>query len=225
MATQRRKKRPYESVSYSHPVFRPYTEALGQVALAWNGFHSAMALLFCTVMGGGIANQHLAVWHALKNDRAQRDIPQAAAKESFGFESDIGRKVFEEIRWLNGQATRIEDARDDALHSPLFGYARDGRDPPVVPMTGLGHIRAQKLLEADVKRGLLTEFRWCRDAALVLTDYIRDIDELLSFDPLRLYSWPDRPALPNRGQTKNDSRRRPRTRREEPQPPPQSSSL
>jgi hypothetical protein len=156
MATRRRRKRPYESVSYSHPVFRPYTMALGQIALAWNGLHSAMALLFCTVMGGGFANQFLAVWHAIRNDAAQRAILLAAAKDSFGYASDVGAKVFSEIEWINGQARRVEDIRDDALHSPLWGF--DQREPPVVPMTGLGHLRAQRLLEADVKRGLLNEF-------------------------------------------------------------------
>jgi hypothetical protein len=213
----RRKKRPYDSVSYSHPVFRPYNEALGQIALAWNGLHSAMALLFCTVMGGGYANQFLAIWHALKNDAAQRDILQAAAKDSFGYESDLGAKVFEEIKWINGHARKVSDARDDALHSPLWGFHQ--RETPVVPMTGLGHQRAQKL--AAAQRGLLAEFRWCRNASLVLTDYVKDIDELLSRDPLPLLSWRDRPALPNRGQTKSDRRPR-RTRKAARPPPPQS---
>jgi hypothetical protein len=151
---------------------------------------------------GGFSNQFLAVWHALKNDAAQRDILQAAARDSFGYDSPLGAKVFTEIKWINGQATKVSDARDDALHCPLWGFERGQTETPVVPVTGLGHRRAQKLLEA--KRGLLAEFRWCRDAALILTDYVKDIDELLSRDPSPLPAWPDRPALPNRGQTKTD---------------------
>jgi hypothetical protein len=201
-AHPRRKKRVYESVSYSNDVFRPYTAALGQIALAWNGLHSAMAMLFCTVMGGGMSNQFPAIWHTLKNDGAQRDILQAAAKDSFGYASPVGAKVFEEITWINGQARKVSDARDDALHSPLWGFKRGRPEPLVVPVTGLGHVRAKKL--ADAQRGLLTEFRWCRDSSLVLTDYVKDIDELLCRDPLPLLSWPERPSLPNRGQTKND---------------------
>jgi len=220
MATRRRKKRPYDSISYSHPVFRPYTAALGQIALAWNGLHSAMALLFCTVMGGGFSNQFLAIWHALRNDAAQRAILEAAAKDSFGYDSELGAKIFAEIHWINGQARRIEDARDDALHSPLWGFERGQRETLVVPVTGLGHRRAQKLSEA--KRGLLAEFRWCRDASLALTNYVKDIDELLSRDPLPILSWPDRPVLPNRGQTKNDPPRSRRTRKAKRPPPPQS---
>ena len=53
MTTTRRKREPWESIPYTHPAFRPYTTALGELALAWNGLHSEMALLFCTLMGGG----------------------------------------------------------------------------------------------------------------------------------------------------------------------------
>ncbi len=77
-----RRKAAWEPVSYSHPVFRPYVAALGQIPLAWNGLHSQRALLFCTVMGGRYSNQFLAVWHAIKSDRMQRDVLEAAARES-----------------------------------------------------------------------------------------------------------------------------------------------
>ncbi len=221
MTRSRRRKQPWESVSYSHPVFRPYTMALGQIALAWNGFHSEMALLFCTVMGGGFANQFLAVWHALKNDASQRAILLAAAKDLFGYDFELGKKVFAEIEWINGQARRIEDVRDDALHSPLWPTFQ--KEMPVMPMTGLGHIRAQKLLEADVKRGLLNEFRWCRNAALILTRHVKEIDNLITRDPFPLLSWPRRPSLPNRGQTKSGQPRSRQTRITKPPPRPQSS--
>jgi hypothetical protein len=63
---------------------------IGQIALALNGFQSELAMLFCTVMGGGYSNQFLAIWHALKNDAAQRDILEAAAREARGIrEGDI----------------------------------------------------------------------------------------------------------------------------------------
>jgi len=56
MAYRRRKMALWDSLSYSHQTFRPYTTALGQIALAWNGLHTEMAMLFCSIMGGGYAN-------------------------------------------------------------------------------------------------------------------------------------------------------------------------
>lgn len=198
MAYARRKREPWESLSYSHPVFRPYATALGQIALAWNGLHTEMAMLFCSIMGGGYSNQFLAVWHALKNDRAQRSILEAAAREARNvreYETELGKSLLEEIHWINGQANSIEDARDDALHSPLWGSGKQ-----VIPLSGLGHTRAKKLMEAEAKRGLLAEFRWCRDASLVLTDYVKSIEGHVSGRSQK--PWPQRPSLPNRGRTK-----------------------
>lgn len=172
-------------------------------------------------MGGGYANQFLAIWHALKNDAAQRDILEAAAKEAREnreYESELGKKLIEEIHWINVRSREIADLRDDALHSPLWGEG--GIRNRVLPVTGLGHVRAQKLMDAESKRGLLTEFRWCRDAALVLTDYVRDIDDVLSGRVRK--PWPQRPALPNRGQTKS-GQRTPRVRQAKRLPPPRSS--
>jgi len=197
---KRRKHKTWDSASYSHPAFRPYTTTLGQIALAWNGLHSRMALLFCSVMGGGFANQFLAVWHAIPNDRAQRAVLEAAAKDSFGYDSELGRRVLDEVRWLNGQCDKVEEARNNALHSPLWGYVRGAKETIVMPVTGLGHVRAKKLW--DAKAGLLAEFRWCRDAALVLGDFVSDLDEHLTG---RNRSWPSRPALPVRKAAKKRS--------------------
>ena len=192
----RRKRQPWESLSISHPAFRPYAIALGQIALAWNGFHGTLAVFYCTIMGGGFANQHLAVWHAIRNDRAQRAILLAAARDSFGYDSDLGKTVTAEIKWINSQADTIEDGRDNALHSPLWARPATGQKPIVSAVTGLGHVRAKKL--AASKRGLLAEFRWCRDAALVLTDYVADMDDVLTGRSQK--SLPQRPRLPYRGQ-------------------------
>ena len=194
--------------------------ALGQIALAWNGLHSQLALLFCSLMGGGYVNQFLGIWHALKNDAAQRDILEAAARGSRHnqeYGDEFGAKILAEVQWIVGQARAVEDRRNDALHSPLWG--EDGMRYRVLPVTGLGHRRAQKLADAAAVRGLLAEFRWCRDAALILTEYARQLDEAMTGRGPG--SWPDRPSLPSRGQTKNAATRRqsqkPKSRRR-PQP-------
>jgi hypothetical protein len=133
----------------------------------------------------------LAVWHAIENDRAQRAILEAAAKEARNlreYETELRKKLYEEIRWINGQANIIEDKRDDALHSPLWARGKE-----VIPLSGPGHTRrAKKLIEAEAKRGLLVEFLWCRDASLILTDYVKGIEDHLT-GPRKNHGLKDHP--------------------------------
>jgi len=120
MATKPRAKDAFRDGIFSptHPIFRPYVTALGQLALAWNRLHETLCSLYCTVMGAGIINQHLAVWHALKADRAQREILKAAAATNlFGV---IPKKFNEDIIWILERADSLEEARNNAIHSPLF---------------------------------------------------------------------------------------------------------
>jgi hypothetical protein len=196
MAYRRRPRKKWQSVPHTHPAFRPYAEALGQIALAWNEFHETMSLLFCSFMGGGYCNHYLAVWQALKNDRAKRDVLLAAAKNSPLFNDEESRKrIIEAAEHIYKLANTVEDARDSALHSPLWG-ARYESGIKVQPETGLGHIRAGRLRD---QKNLLAEFRWCRAAASVLADYVDDLNDSLSGRSRR--PWPKKPSLPNRGET------------------------
>jgi hypothetical protein len=187
------------------PAFEPYVTALGQLTLAWNDLHETLAILFSMVMGGGFVGQYLAIWHAIKVDRAQRDILLAAAK------ADPLRypRLVPDLEWISGKADGVEDARNDALHSPLWGSQRGPGSTLVMPAIGLGHVRAQKLLAKD----LLTEFHWCRDASLVLTGFARELDTAMSEFGL---AWPDRPAW-------RDRPKAPKPRQEKPPRPPRSS--
>jgi hypothetical protein len=182
------------SLPVTNRVFDPYTKALGQLALAWNELHETLSVVFCMVMGGGMVNQFLAIWHEIKVDRAQRDILLAAAKAG-AMNSSQFPKLISDIEWIWKRANEVEDARNDALHSPLWGSRRGPSTSVVIPMTGLGHVRARKLEAKDI----LSEFRWCRDATLVLTAFARDLDRAMQAYGL---AWPDRPSWPNRGQKK-----------------------
>jgi hypothetical protein len=145
------------SVSYTHKAFRPYALALGQLTLAWNDLHQSLAMLFCSVMGGGFVSPYLSIWHALKSDRAQREILMAAMQAQFL--NGGSEQLHSEIVWICKRADVLEEERNNALHSPLWGADYRGGAPlKVVPVVGLGHVRANKLLG----KNLLTEFRWCR---------------------------------------------------------------
>ena len=117
------------TVPYTDKAFLPYVRALGQLALAWNGLHESMAILFCTIMGGGFVGRFLAVWHAIKNDRVQRGILLAAVRTNSappltGFSGESGERLISDIEWLCNRADEVEEARNNALHSPLWGYQR-----------------------------------------------------------------------------------------------------
>ena len=176
------------SVPVTHLAFRPYALALGQLALSWNDLHLSLAMLFCTVMGGGFVNPPLAIWNALKSDRSQRDILLAAAKAALM--NGGSQKFAEEIEWICKRADVLEDSRNDALHSPLWGTPRGTAAPVVSPAVGLGHLRANKLLG----KNLLAEFRWCRECSAMLRDYATELD----FAVCRGRPLANRPKLPAR---------------------------
>jgi hypothetical protein len=195
------RKRLRTSQRYTAPEFKPYVAALGQLALAWNDLQESCAALFWTVMspppqeGDFVNYTPLLVWHSVRSDRSQREMLRAAALNP---QADWKRpSAREDIKWLLDQAAKLEDARNDAVHSPLFIvdrslYGLAGSGQPVAPAWWLSNPRAGKLSK---RADLLSEFRYCRDTALALADFAQAMDGALVNQP-RL--WPERPALPNR---------------------------
>lgn len=113
-------------------------------------------------------------------------------------------RLVEDLSWLLQEADKLEDKRNDAIHSPLVFLDFDG-DPTlkgyVIPFDAFGNPRALKLAQKD----LLAEFRWCRDASIVLRHFATDLyDAVAARD-----AWPDRPSLPNRGQKRTRQGQRP----------------
>jgi hypothetical protein len=186
-----------ERVHFTRPEFRPYATALGQLALAWNGLHERLAFLFCMVMGGGQVNHFFAVWYAVKNDRAQRDMLLASAKVDISNLSSWSPKMLDEITWIYGKCNEVEEVRNNALHSPLILMRRGPDERIVEPAYHMGHERAIKLAR---KQNLMVELRWCRNAATVLSQYTYEIDGAMEG---RGSLWPDRPRWPTREETKS----------------------
>ena len=147
-------------------------------------------------MGGGQVNHFFAIWYAIKNDRAQRDMLLAATNIDIADLSSYCPKFKEEVTWIWKRCKDVEEARNNALHSP-FVLMHSG----VQPGYHMGHERATKLAK---RQDVLTELRWCRDAAKVLSDYVQAIDRAL--EDAR-HTWPDRPKWPTREDTKRKTRR------------------
>jgi hypothetical protein len=191
MARKRRSQRqPYDNLPSTHAAFRPYALLIGQIVIEWNILHENLALSYCIVMGGGYVNQFLATWHALTADRAQRDVLLAAMAQ------DLNRSehpwFYAELKWICDRAQALEDDRNNIIHAPLWAF----ESKQVMPETGLGHIRAKKLADRDLK----TNFRWVRDSAAILSDYARDINRVLERHA-QSAALPQRPSLPIRPAT------------------------
>jgi hypothetical protein len=179
------------SISHTHRAFLPFATALGQLTLAWNDLHETLAMLFCSVMGGGFSNQYLAVWHSIPSDRTQRNALVAAVEA--GLIEGGHPQLLEDVKWIRARAEELEEARNNALHSPLWGTPPMGKAPPIIrPAIGLGHIRANKLAGKD----LLAEYRYCRDATTVVRNFAIEIDKVMS----KGGEWPKQPKLPHRNQ-------------------------
>lgn len=184
---------------YSCNNFRPYVIAIGQAALAWNDLHQRLALLFERVSGAELYGTGLAIWNAAPSDRAAREmlratLPGVPNRWLRGFPA-----AQDDIAWLLTEAEKLEDARNNTVHVPLWMVETNTRGTEILPQFLLGHRRANRLLEKD----LLTEFRWCRDTALVLRNYAIALRNALTYrEPSELFPWPDRPTLPNRGHKK-----------------------
>jgi hypothetical protein len=154
-------------------------------------------------MGGGQVNHFFAIWYAIKNDRAQRDMLLAAAKVDISNLTDWFPKLIEEITWIWKKCDEVEEARNNALHSPLVLMRRGPDNRIVEPAYHMGHERATKLAS---KQNLMAELRWCRNAATVLSQFTHELDQAMEG---RGAPWPDRPKWPTREGTGSKKQRRP----------------
>jgi hypothetical protein len=210
------RKRNRGSQRYTTAEFKPYVTALGQLALAWNDLQESFAGLFWTLMLSGppragdmVDYRPLRIWHAVKSDRYQRDMLRVLAAHSENI--NWGRPALvDDVKWLLGEAGKLEDLRNDAIHSPLF-FSQNwlSGSAKVVPASWQLNPRA---LSLGKRADLLGAFRYCRDTALILSDFAREIETALVN---RGAPWPGRPQLPNRG----DGHGTHRSRTKPPRPP------
>lgn len=205
MQAKKRKRRSTRD-RFTEKAYQSHVMAIGQLALAWNALHESLASIFHLLLDRQLEEHEtidpmpIALWLSVKFDRPKRQLLKALIeteqkefKEAFpSFESDL--------LWILQEVDSLEDARNTAIHSPLvyFEWLVDTNNPSkgtILPNLIYGNERAFKLARKD----MLTEFRWCRDTALVFRDFVELINTCLSFG-VELNPWPDRPSLPNRGQ-------------------------
>jgi hypothetical protein len=173
------------NINFRTETYKPYAQALGEIALAWNDFHVTLSDLFWAVSKVPNGLMPNAIWNSLKSDRAQREALKSLVELAIlGHHLPMATKT--EILWVLERADRLEDLRNDALHAPLYG---DGGT--VFAWHQLGNKRAKKL----EGKNLLKEFSYFYDTTVVLREYTEKLSANLRSpnDPL-----PNRPKLPSR---------------------------
>jgi hypothetical protein len=190
--------------SYTGKEFRPYALAIGQAALAWNGLHEALAMLFWTLLGGGFIDTAAGVWNSAGFDRARRGMVRGALDGTTERARIQHPKMMSDIKFLLDRADELENARNDVVHTPLYRLHRWGGMIPRTAETALPDVifRNARALNIAKKQDILAEFRWCRKQGAALRQYAMRLDRALTSQGA---AWPKRPILPNRGHKKSQS--------------------
>jgi hypothetical protein len=199
MAKKKTKGWRYKGDRFTEKKWNKYALAIGQTALAWNDLYEALAMLFATLQGGGWVHKHYAIWHSQTMDRAKRELLKGAIAYLTQDEEARFPRMAEAVKWIADTTEKLEDARNNTIHLPLFFVSNTGLGaaaramgmPEVLPQMVQGHPRALRMAEKD----LLAEFRWCRQSILVVRDFTRHLGRALSASHA---PWPDIPKLPDR---------------------------
>lgn len=215
---RKRAPRPAGAAQFTSKEFKPYALAIGQIALAWNELHEMLGMLFRHLMGDEIDDRLVYVWQSAAFDRPKRAMLEAAINNISVSEERNNPRAKEDIIWLIRRVDALEDDRNNAIHAPLYVkhglvLALLGGAPGIAVEDVWGNKRAEKLKG----KNLLTEYRWCRDMAVVLRDYGEAIYDAWGFGKGRRHAWPEKPQLPNRGQK---SSKKARTQQDLPTPLP-----
>jgi hypothetical protein len=181
-------------------ILEEHAADIGHIALEWNALHDALGDLFVNTIdphsGRTIV---MAAWQSLGSDRSKRQMLERAAFKKLGAED----RLYQEIKWICGELSSLEDKRNDAVHTP-FAVLVEGGAFKAVPALWTRSPRAQKVKGKDLK--------------LELQSYRTNIQRLrlfairlIGFPALTTHgaAWPERPALPRPAKSRRARRKIP----------------
>lgn len=182
------------------PEIEPYFIAIGEMTTAWATLHEILGALFSVLMlgntpapGDSIDWTPTYVWHTIKSDRTQRDMLDAAFKHSAVLNA---HKLKNELTtlgtWLFEACRKLEDRRNDAVHSSLILTTHEKGIKEVVPNLFMKNPRAEKLSKLE---DLLAELHCTRDNIIKLFFFAQQLHSALINPAAPL---PDKPELPGR---------------------------
>ncbi len=176
-------------------LYRPYSEALGNVLFAWNHLQEGLLWLFGSLTRP--ENEHImrAAWHATESDATQRKMLREAYKAALRATEYTQQR--EDIKWLLKEAQELSGTRNDAIHAPLTfttTFTMEGGSTRLEPKTSGGHPKAVNLDGYD----LIELFDWTRKVCNLLRAYAYDAGMHFRTKGLLDRPWPERPQLPPR---------------------------
>jgi len=199
-------------------AFRPYALEIGFLLREWNQLQERLGSLFASLVCHSNHDLGRAIWHAIPNDRFQRNMLRELASFMFNPEHSIheggvknpnaskfATALWADILWLVDSADKLGPRRDAAAHSPVAFLVGDPGE--FVAKDIFGNPLAKSLKRAN----LLKEFRVYRERAAALHKHAVTIARVvdLFWKGTQLQPLPDRPAWPERpGQKKDASQSR-----------------
>jgi len=103
-----------QKIKWLAEIRKNHAADIGSIAIAWNGLHVVLGEIFVDVIAPDKKRIVLAAWSAVPNDRSKRAMLESAAVMAFGRKS----KFVIELKWALGKMNRLEDSRNDAVHTP-----------------------------------------------------------------------------------------------------------
>lgn len=173
-------------------AYVPYVQAVGEVSHAWNYLIESLGQVFAQVVAAD-RRIALAIWYSTDSDRSQIKMLKAAisASPTTRWLPRLPR-AHEDLTWLVDKASSLAEDRNNAIHAPCSIYTSETGTEMGASFFN-GNPRAKKLQG----KKLLLEFAYCTHFAQRLTNFARSAETALAFEQ---YPWPERPALPVRGQ-------------------------
>ena len=199
MAKRRSQRRLARGHRFTERGYKPYTSVIGQLVLAWNDLHERLGFLFIAILNHraaefdakDVAPEHegefeshqieriSGIWSSSQFDRPKRAMLESLINHVIQYDLRAFPKFTNDLTWILSEANKLEDIRNNAVHTPLRWIGdspivrafMSAHDVEVYPSVSLGNQRAVKLAKQNLRKDLVRQFRWARDASLVLRDF------------------------------------------------------
>jgi hypothetical protein len=172
-----------------------YVSGVGKVCYAWNNLVETLGYIFVDVTGINFEVAQ-AIWYSVDySDRTQMKMLMAAIEATPKTRWEPGLPhAHRDLSWLVKKAVDLADSRNNVVHAPCVIQYKNN-EVRVVSHPDSGHSRAKSL----AGKMLEDEFEYCTERATLLESFAEMALLTLRHEHS---TWPNRPALPERKQTK-----------------------